>query len=63
MADILYINRRTYSSYELGIRGIPIEILGKIADYFNTSIDYLVNRTDCKTPYPNKSKQKPTGEY
>ena len=56
MADILYINRRTYSSYELGIRGIPIEILGQIADCFNTSIDYLVNRTDCKTPYPSKSK-------
>lgn len=54
MADILFINRRTYSSYELGIRGIPIEILSQIADYFNTSIDYLVNRTDCKKAYPSK---------
>ena len=54
MADILFINRRTYSSYELGIRSIPIEILGRIADYFNTSIDYLVNRTDCKKPYTKK---------
>lgn len=54
MADILFINRRTYSSYELGIRGIPIEILGKIADHFNTSIDYLVDRTDSKKPYPRK---------
>ena len=51
MADILFINRRTYSSYELGIRGIPTEILIKIADYFDTSIDYLVGRTDCKKPY------------
>lgn len=54
MADILFINRRTYSSYELGIRGIPIEILGKIADYYNTSIDYLVDRTDYKKAYPKK---------
>ena len=54
MADILYINRRTYSSYELGVRGIPIEILSKNADFFNTSIDYLVGRTDQKKPYPRK---------
>jgi transcriptional regulator with XRE-family HTH domain len=52
MADILFINRRTYSSYESGIRGIPIDILCKIADYYNTSIDYLVGRTNQKTPYP-----------
>ena len=54
MADKLFINRRTYSSYEVGSRSIPIEILGKIADIFNTSIDYLVGRTDVKTAYPKK---------
>jgi transcriptional regulator with XRE-family HTH domain len=54
MADKLFINRRTYSSYELGIRGIPTEILIQIADCFNTSIDYLVGRTDCKKAYPKK---------
>ena len=52
MADMLFINRRTYSSYEVGSRSIPVEILGKIADIFNTSIDYLVGRTDEKRPYP-----------
>ena len=52
MADKLFINRRTYSSYEVGSRSIPVEILGKIADIFNTSIDYLVGRTDNKKPYP-----------
>ena len=54
MADKLFINRRTYSSYEVGSRCIPIGILGKIADIFNTSIDYLVGRTDVKTAYPKK---------
>lgn len=53
MANILFINRRTYSSYELGIRGIPIEILCKLADYYDTSIDYLVGRTDQKKSYPS----------
>ena len=52
MADKLFINRRTYSSYEVGSRSIPVETLGKIADIYDTSIDYLVGRTDVKTAYP-----------
>ena len=52
IADKLLINRRTYSSYELGIRGIPTEILSRIADIFDTSTDYLIERTDIKAPYP-----------
>ncbi|MBQ8349695.1 MAG: helix-turn-helix transcriptional regulator [Ruminococcus sp.] len=52
MADKLFINRRTYSSYENGLRGIPIETLSKIADIFNTSVDYLIGRTDFRKPYP-----------
>lgn len=52
IADKLFINRRTYSSYELGIRDIPTEILSGIADIFDTSTDYLIERTDIKAPYP-----------
>lgn len=56
IADKLFINRRTYSSYENGVRGIPVEILGNIADIFGTSVDYLMGRTDVKKPY-SKSKR------
>lgn len=56
IADKLFVNRRTYSSYENGVRSMPIEILSRIADIFNTSTDYLIGRTDVKKPYP-KSKQ------
>lgn len=56
IADKLFINRRTYSSYENGVRNMPIEILSLIADIFNTSTDYLIGRTDVKNPYPT-SKQ------
>ncbi len=52
MADLLYINRRTYSSYEIGSRGMPIEILEKIADIYHTSTDYLLGRTEIRNPYP-----------
>lgn len=46
IAKYLNISQRTYSYYETGGRDIPIQILIKLADYYNTSIDYLVNRTN-----------------
>ena len=56
MADKLFINRRTYSSYEIGVRGMPVEILSQIADIFGTSTDYLIGRTNIKEPYPMNKK-------
>lgn len=52
IADYLSIHQTTYSDYEIGKLNIPIQVLDKIADLFCTSIDYLVNRTDEKKPYP-----------
>jgi len=46
MADMLGINRRTYSSYEIGTRGLPVEVLVQLADIFETSTDYLLGRAD-----------------
>lgn len=51
MADILHINRRTYSAYENGINSMTPETLCKIADFHNTSVDYLLNRTNESKPY------------
>ncbi len=51
MADKLFINRRTYSSYETGVRTPTPEMLGAIADVFGTSVDYSMGRTDEKKPY------------
>lgn len=47
-ANHLHISQRAYSHYENGTRSIPIEILIKLANYFETSIDYLVGRLDKK---------------
>lgn len=54
MAEYLCIHQTTYSDYELGNLNIPVPMLKKIADLFETSIDYLVDRTNEKKPYPNK---------
>lgn len=52
MGKILNVTQKTYSRYENDERAIPVEILSKIADFHETSIDYLVGRTNVKQPYP-----------
>ena len=54
IAKYLNISQRTYSRYENDERAIPTEILAELADYHNTSVDYLIGRTNEKKPYPNK---------
>ncbi|MDD6478575.1 MAG: helix-turn-helix transcriptional regulator [Oscillospiraceae bacterium] len=46
MAFDLNTNQNTISRYETGEREPGITELIKIADYFNISIDYLLERTD-----------------
>lgn len=48
IADYLHIQREVYRRYEKGTRTIPIELLIQLADYYNTTIDYLVGRTNQK---------------
>ena len=55
IADMLYINRRTYAAYENGINSMTPETLCKIADIFNTSVDWLLGRTVEFAPYPKTS--------
>ncbi len=50
IGEILHISQRSYSHYETGSRNIPIEMLIRLADYYDTTIDYLVGRTDKKDP-------------
>jgi transcriptional regulator with XRE-family HTH domain len=58
MGEILNITQRAYSNYENGDRSIPIETLSKIADFYNTSVDYLIGRTDEFKPYPKRETKK-----
>ena len=52
VATYLNCSQRIYSNYERGEVDIPTGILIKLADLHNTSIDYLLNRTSIKKPYP-----------
>lgn len=46
MAEILGVNRSTYSLWELGINIIPLKNLSDFADYFNFNIDYVLGLTN-----------------
>ena len=48
LSEILHISQRSYSHYETGSRNIPVEMLIRLANYYDISIDYLVGRTDKK---------------
>lgn len=50
VSKYLNIAQRTYSHYENGDRNIPNELLCELADYYNVSTDYLLNRTNKKRP-------------
>ncbi len=48
IAKYLNITQQQYSLYERGIREIPVDLLIKLADYYNVSIDYILNKTNKK---------------
>lgn len=54
IAALLGVSQNTYSQYEIGILNYPLDAIIKLADFYNVSIDYLLGRTDEKTPYPKK---------
>ena len=45
IATYLNVSQNTYSQYETGVISLTAEILIKLSDYYNVSIDYLLDRT------------------
>ncbi len=56
ISKFLNISQVAYSYYELNKRNIPLELLSKLADFYNTSVDYLLYRTDEIMPYSRRQK-------
>ncbi|MEG1880229.1 MAG: helix-turn-helix transcriptional regulator [Oscillospiraceae bacterium] len=52
IANLLFINRRTYSAYETGTNSMTPEMLIAIAEIYETSVDFLLGLTTVKKPYP-----------
>lgn len=54
VANEINIHQTTLSKYEKGTIDIPTTILIKLADYYRTSIDYILYRTDEIRPYKKR---------
>lgn len=55
IANYLGMSQTGYSKYETGENDIPTHVLIKLAQYYKTSVDYLLGRTDVQEPYPKKA--------
>lgn len=58
IAEELNCKQNTYQQYESEKRQIPIEALKKIAIFYKTSVDYILELTDEKKSYPKKKNRK-----
>ena len=58
VAKILNVSQVAYSFYEKDKRQIPIDLLIKLAKYYNTSTDYLLELTNERKPYSKSLKEK-----
>lgn len=57
VAEYLGVRQTTYSKYELGKLPLPVDVLLKLSDLYGVSVDYLLVRTDERTPYPKSRHQ------
>ena len=48
IAEMLGISQNTYSQYEIGVLNYPVDVIIKLADFYGTTTDYLLGRTDVK---------------
>ena len=55
LAKFLNISQTTYSRYESGALDIPSQRLIKLAEYYSTSVDYLLGITDSNKAHPKIS--------
>ncbi len=46
VSAVLNVSQNTYSQYETGVIALTAEVLLKLADYYQCSVDYLLDRTD-----------------
>ena len=57
MAEFLGCTQQSYSRYENQKAQMSYEVLCRLADYFETSVDYLLGRTDEIAPYPKSNRK------
>ena len=54
VAKVINVKQNTYSQYEIGVLNYPLDVVIKLAEFYGTSVDYLVGLRDCPVPYERR---------
>ncbi len=57
IVELLNTNQSNYSKTERGVKALSLEEAIKLAQFYKTSVDYLVGLTDERTPYPKSHRK------
>lgn len=57
IAKFLNIKQQQYSRYETDVNEISVTLLKQLANYYNTSTDYILRLTNEIKPYPKNIKK------
>ena len=52
IAKMLHMSQQGYSKYETGENDIPTAVLIALAQFYHTSVEYLLGLTSERNPYP-----------
>ncbi len=66
LAEAIGVDRTAIAKYESGASGAKSEMLGKLANYFDVTTDYILGRTNKKAPAPetqSRSDEEEIREY
>ena len=57
LAEYLHWTQQTYSRYETGELQPSLLVMERLAEFYETSVDYIMRLTDDKTPHKHGSKR------
>lgn len=59
VAEYLEITQQQYSLYEKGLRLMPMDLVKKLARYYNVDMNYIAGISNVKKPYPKDELNRP----
>lgn len=64
VAEVLGMSQSGYAKYETGENDVPTPVLIRLSAFYGTSVDYILEITDLKSPYRRNTEQrKRVSEY
>ncbi len=57
IAELLSTNQSNYSKTERGVKALSLEEAVTLAQFYKTSVDYIVGLTDERDPYPRSRRK------